>query len=119
MTHPDLTNAVWRKASLSESAQGCVEVAILPDGLVAVRDSKDTQLPAHVYEMSDWISFLDGLRAGRASGDVRIQVEIGDHDVALSDSLGIYAPHHYTHREWLFFLDGVLRGEPQLAAAGA
>ena len=37
---PDFTNARWFKSSAS-SVTGCVEVAHLPNGLVALRDSKD------------------------------------------------------------------------------
>jgi len=37
---PEFTNARWFKSSAS-SVTGCVEVAHLPNGLVALRDSKD------------------------------------------------------------------------------
>ena len=115
MTVPDLTSAVWRKASLSESASGCVEVAVLA-GLVAVRDSKNIYAPPHIYPAGDWAAFLENLRAGTPCATSRIGVEITAEDVVLTDTLGSAAPHHYTHREWLFFLDGVLKREPQLTA---
>ena len=118
MTVPDLTDAVWRKASLSESANGCVEVAVLADGLVAVRDSKNIDAPAHVYPAGDWAAFLENLRAGTPCATSRISVAITAEDVVLTDTSGSAAPHHYTHREWLCFLDGVLKREPQLTAAG-
>jgi hypothetical protein len=33
--------ALWRKSSRSFSWGNCVEVAVLPDGTIGVRDSKD------------------------------------------------------------------------------
>ncbi|MET9365781.1 DUF397 domain-containing protein [Streptomyces sp. NPDC006632] len=116
-TIPDLSNARWRKASLSESAQGCVEVAVLANQ-IAVRDSKDVSKPAHVYPASTWAVFLDHLRGLVPAEASRISIDITSEAAVLSDredSAG--APHVYTHREWLFFLDGVLKREPQLAAA--
>lgn len=115
MSVPDLTNAIWRKASLSESAQGCVEVAVLVDGLVGVRDSKDPDGAAHIYPADDWTAFLDSLRAGDPSISARIRAEITADEVVLTDD--DFPALHYTHREWLYFLDGVLKHEPQLAAA--
>jgi hypothetical protein len=117
MNTPDLTSAVWRKASRSESVNGCVEVAQLADGLVAVRDSKDTTRPAHIYPGAAWDAFLDQLRGGPAQD--RVEAIVTDdgvtlHDRALSPS---GAPHTYTHHEWACFLDGVHAREPQLAAA--
>lgn len=114
MSFPDLTHAIWRKASLSESSEGCVEVAVLAGDRVAVRDSKDPHGPAHVYPASDWTAFLDGLRTGDPSASTRIRAEITAEDVILTGNA--FSPLRYTHREWLFFLDGVLKHEPQLAA---
>jgi hypothetical protein len=53
----------WRKATAS-GASGCVEVARLPDGGVAVRDSKDTQGPVLAFTRHEWVSFLDGMDKG-------------------------------------------------------
>jgi hypothetical protein len=35
-----MTDLTWRKSSFSTDNGDCVEVAVLPDGQVAVRDSK-------------------------------------------------------------------------------
>jgi hypothetical protein len=53
----------WRKAQASAS-NGCVELAPLPDGGVAVRDSKDTAGPVLSFTRLEWASFLDGLGKG-------------------------------------------------------
>jgi hypothetical protein len=46
------------------SGGGCVEIALLPDVSVGVRDTKDRTRPAHRYPPSSWV-FLTDLRAGR------------------------------------------------------
>ena len=53
----------FRKSSFS-SAGGCVEVRLLPDGHIALRDSKDTSLPPHHFTAVEWNAFLAGVRAG-------------------------------------------------------
>ncbi|GAA0937483.1 DUF397 domain-containing protein [Pseudonocardia zijingensis] len=57
----------WRKSSFSGGnggADGCVEVAALPGGVVAVRDTKDRTRPAHHHPAAAWTAFLAGVRAG-------------------------------------------------------
>lgn len=53
----------WRKASASGS-NGCVEVAPLPHGGIAIRDSKDPSGPVLSFTQHEWILFLDGLGKG-------------------------------------------------------
>jgi Domain of unknown function (DUF397) len=53
----------WRKAAAS-GHNGCVEVAPLPDGGVAVRDSKDGSGAMLSFSRHEWVSFLDGLSKG-------------------------------------------------------
>ena len=65
----NLAGARWRKSSFSGDATGgngggCVEVAFLADGGVAMRDTKDRSLPPHVYTAGEWDAFLAGVRAG-------------------------------------------------------
>jgi len=61
----DNTDAQWRKSSFSgDNGNSCVEVATLPDGAVAVRDTKDRSLTAHRYPGPEWAAFLSGLRDG-------------------------------------------------------
>ena len=59
----DLNGLYWRKASASGN-NGCVEVAPLTDGGVAVRDSKDPHSPVLAFTRREWTAFLDGMTKG-------------------------------------------------------
>jgi hypothetical protein len=59
----DLANLHWFKSSAS-AAGNCVEVAHLPGGGVAVRDSKDRSKTPHVYTRGEWEAFLAGAKNG-------------------------------------------------------
>ena len=63
MSHTPHPPLAWRKAT-SSGEGACVEVAPLPDGGVAVRDSKDPQGPILRYTAPEWTAFLDGARKG-------------------------------------------------------
>jgi hypothetical protein len=54
---------LFRKSSFSGTAN-CVEVRRLPDGRIALRDSKDRTLPPHHFTPAEWTAFLAGVRAG-------------------------------------------------------
>ena len=54
----------WCTSSFSGGNANCVEVAIVPEGGVAVRDTKDRSLAPHRYATADWTAFLSGIRAG-------------------------------------------------------
>jgi Domain of unknown function (DUF397) len=60
---PDLTEVRWFKSSAS-STNGCVEVAHLPDGGVALRDTKDRGREPHVFTRHEWDCFLTGVKNG-------------------------------------------------------
>jgi hypothetical protein len=53
----------YLKSSFS-GVTGCVEVRLLDDGRVGLRDSKDTSKPAHVFTPREWYAFISGVRAG-------------------------------------------------------
>ncbi|MQA14862.1 MAG: DUF397 domain-containing protein [Pseudonocardiaceae bacterium] len=60
----DPFRAPWRKATYSGSENACVEVAPLPDGDRAVRDSKDPHGPALIFTPAEWAAFTAGVRDG-------------------------------------------------------
>ena len=53
----------WRTAAASAGGN-CVEVAALPDGGVALRDSKDRAGAVLRYTRAEWLAFVDGLGKG-------------------------------------------------------
>lgn len=63
MVTENTTGLDWRKAAAS-GANGCVEVAPLQDGGVAVRDSKDQAGPVLSFTRREWVAFLDGMGKG-------------------------------------------------------
>lgn len=61
----DQRDVVWRKASYSNTQGGnCVEVAALPDGGMAVRDSKDPDGPVLTFTAGEWAAFIGGVKDG-------------------------------------------------------
>jgi hypothetical protein len=59
----DLSGTHWIR-SRACSSDGCVEVAHLADGGVAVRDSKDVRKAAHVFDREEWSAFIAGVKNG-------------------------------------------------------
>lgn len=54
----------WRKSALSNPTGNCVELAPLPDGGVAVRNSRDPGGPVLVYTRAEMVAFLGGVKNG-------------------------------------------------------
>jgi Domain of unknown function (DUF397) len=61
----DLSQAAWRKASMSSQNGGCVEIAANLRGVTALRDSKRPEGGAHVVPRAVFAAFLADLKAGR------------------------------------------------------
>jgi Domain of unknown function (DUF397) len=56
--------ARWRKSSRSSANGACVELAAATPGSVAVRDSKDPQSPALVFDASEWRGLVWSIKRG-------------------------------------------------------
>jgi Domain of unknown function (DUF397) len=59
-----MDGAVWRKASYSNGHSACVEVAAMPRGLVAVRDSRRQDRACVLITTDAWQRFTGAVRAG-------------------------------------------------------
>jgi hypothetical protein len=60
----DYEGLSWIKSSLSFSNGNCVQVAGLPDGGVAMRDSKDPGGPVLRFTAGEWRAFRGGTLLG-------------------------------------------------------
>jgi Domain of unknown function (DUF397) len=65
----DFSKAAWITSRACNNS-ACVQVAHLPGGMVAVRDSKDTAKAAHVFDGSEWSAFVAGVKAGEFDSPV-------------------------------------------------
>lgn len=64
MAARDLQGVVWRKSRHSNSQGTCVEFAKLPDGDVAVRNSRFPDGPALVYTPAEMEAMMLGMKDG-------------------------------------------------------
>jgi hypothetical protein len=68
MNSSDLDDVRWHKSRHSNGQGACVEVAFLPDGGVALRDSKDAGTgPALLFTPREWAAFTAGVADGEFS----------------------------------------------------
>jgi uncharacterized protein DUF397 len=58
-----ISTATYKKSSFS-GATACVEVMLLDDGMIGLRDSKDVLKPPHFFTLQEWEAFLAGVRNG-------------------------------------------------------
>lgn len=64
MPASDLRDVTWRKSRRSNSQGTCVELASLPGGAVAVRNSRHPDSPALIYSAAEIEAFLQGAKDG-------------------------------------------------------
>jgi hypothetical protein len=60
----DIECAVWRKSGRSNPSGNCVELAALPGGAFAVRNSRHPGGPALIYTRAEIEAFLGGVKDG-------------------------------------------------------
>jgi hypothetical protein len=58
-----ISTDAYQKSSYS-GAGACVEVCLLADGTIGLRDSKDVSKPPHRFTAQEWQAFVAGVRAG-------------------------------------------------------
>ncbi|GAA3357913.1 DUF397 domain-containing protein [Saccharopolyspora gregorii] len=64
MTSTELRQLSWRVSSYSGNTGNCVEVAPLPAGARAVRDTKDRDGGVLIVDASAWTTFLARIQQG-------------------------------------------------------
>jgi hypothetical protein len=64
MPASELQDVTWRKSRHSNSQGTCVELASLPGGAVALRNSRHPEGPALVYTPAEIDAFLRGAKDG-------------------------------------------------------
>ena len=64
MPATDLGDVRWLKSQASNPNGECVELAVLPGGEIAVRNSRFPAGPALVYTQAEIVAFLAGAKSG-------------------------------------------------------
>jgi hypothetical protein len=64
MRASQLRGIQWHKSTLSNPDGSCVEIAMLDEQAIAVRNSRDPHGPALVYTPAEIIAFLNGAKRG-------------------------------------------------------
>jgi hypothetical protein len=65
MPASELRGAVWRKSDYSNPNGNCVEMAELPDGTIAMRNSRHPGGLALIYTSAEITAFIRGVKDGQ------------------------------------------------------
>jgi hypothetical protein len=60
----ELPTLAWQKSRRSNPSGNCVEMAALPDGGIAVRNSRHPDGPALIYTADEIAAFVQGAKDG-------------------------------------------------------
>jgi len=60
----ELPEVTWHKSRRSNPSGNCVELAVLPDRQVAVRNSRHPDGPVLIYTRDEVVALLGGVRDG-------------------------------------------------------
>ncbi|MGE5286480.1 MAG: DUF397 domain-containing protein [Micromonosporaceae bacterium] len=59
-----IPSAVWLKSQRSNPSGNCVEMARLPEGVIAMRNSRYPDGPALLYTVAEMDAFIRGIKDG-------------------------------------------------------
>jgi hypothetical protein len=64
LASPKLTGVCWQKSRHSNSQGACVELAGLPGGGIAIRNSRDPDGPVQFYTKAEIRALIEGVKEG-------------------------------------------------------
>ncbi|MFB4280817.1 DUF397 domain-containing protein [Nonomuraea sp. MTCD27] len=112
----------WRKSSFCNGAAACVEVSPLPDGGVAVRDSKlGDDSPVLRVPAADWTAFVEAVKYGLlgALGGLVMCRRVGENAWSVWLASDVETALDFTEGEMSSFWKGIQDDEFDLGTLSA